>query len=113
MVISAKEALKLQRKVDSPEQIAIELLLKRCDDIIKNSTLQGMTCTSMKIPSILWGCAEYDQSIVRDVIVSKLKSLDFTVTTETSADSHQSDESHYINVSWGSYESRGDEKSDA
>ncbi|KAG5192167.1 hypothetical protein JKP88DRAFT_250987 [Tribonema minus] len=78
-IITADEAVRLQKGIMTAEQLAVSILSERVDQSIRSACVQKSSSTTVVIPELLWGVPTFDRESVTLEIISLFRSHGFTV----------------------------------
>lgn len=92
-LISAEEALKLQRGVKTAERQAIEHLAEVVDNAVRAACARKYGATTVAIPEYIWGLPQFDKASVTAEIRSLFTSRGFRMVDKGSG---------RLTVIWGS-----------
>lgn len=82
MVISASEALSLQRCWKSSEKMAIEKLTEGIEQSIRSNSTQGLQQMMYTIPSSIFGVADFDRYHVCKEVIEVFRAANFVITRD-------------------------------
>lgn len=95
---SVDEILELRLSNDSPDKLARKYLVKRVDELIRNSARDQMDSVSFEVPCIVVFRPRYDRDVVTSALHKHYKKLGFGCTVDE----------YTLTISWGASSSDED-----
>lgn len=79
MVITAQDALNIQKRNKTSERLAYEMMVDRIETAIRTSSEQDRSLTRIKIPSYMWGLPDFDRSEVQRELIYTFRKQGFSI----------------------------------
>ncbi|KAG5183059.1 hypothetical protein JKP88DRAFT_273030 [Tribonema minus] len=81
MIITAEEAVRLQRGVETAEEQAVGILLDRMDKAVRAACVHKCNRTTVAVPDFLWGVPSFDRGAVANEVTAFFRGRGFSVTS--------------------------------